>query len=129
MCQSSNNSYINPTSQNVSSKGQDMSLFMQVDGNVSMAESEKCDFYDQKYEKTTKSLPVLQNYNFRSFFGKSGNFCTDMKERLADVCFITEPWEVEDKTEHLQKIEKMLENKGISYISTTRPPTERGGGA
>ena len=43
--------------------------------------------------------------------------------------FFSEPWEVEENPSHKLKIEKMLEKKGIYYISTNRPHLKRGGGA
>ena len=45
------------------------------------------------------------------------------------LCHFLEPWDDEENTSHKLKIEKMHKEKGISYISTPRPPMKRGGGA
>ena len=52
-----------------------------------------------------------------------------MEEREVDICFDSEVWEKAENKKHKQKIESMLEIKGISYISTPRPGKKRGGGA
>ena len=72
------------------------------------------------------SLPVILNYNMRSFFPKYSNFCEDMEERECDVAFLSEVWENGENKKHQFKITEMLELRGIDYISTPRPG--RGGG-
>ena len=67
------------------------------------------------------SLPTVIMYNMRSFFPKQNNFCDDFLEREADLAFLTEVWEKKENSKHKFKIEKMLEMKGINYISTPRP--------
>ena len=52
-----------------------------------------------------------------------------MEEREVDICFVSKVWEKAENKKHKQKIESMLEIKGISYISTPRPGKKRGGGA
>ena len=52
-----------------------------------------------------------------------------MEERRADLCVITEPWEVEDKKEHSNELQKLMNEKGIKYLSTCRLKEKRGGGA
>ena len=75
------------------------------------------------------SLPTILNYNMRSFFPKYENFCDDMEEREADIAFLSEVWEQEENVKHKNKLEYMLEMRGIKYISTPRPGCKRGGGA
>ena len=51
-----------------------------------------------------------------------------MIERGADISFLSEVWEKSENKHHKNKVEEMLEMKGISYISTPRPGVKRGGG-
>ena len=75
------------------------------------------------------TLPRVLNYNMRSIFSKIENFSEDMLEREGDINFVTEIWQKQENKKHQQKIEKMFELSGISYISTPRPGAQRGGGA
>ena len=52
-----------------------------------------------------------------------------MEEREADLAFLSEVWEKQENLKHQAKLEKMLEIRGIQYISTPRPGQKRGGGA
>ena len=72
------------------------------------------------------SLPTVATYNLRSLFPKIGNLSTDMLERYVDVGFLTEIWENSANLEHQLEIEKLLEMKGLKYISTARPPNSKG---
>ena len=72
------------------------------------------------------SLPTVATYNLRSLFPKIGNLSTDMLERHVDVGFLTEIWENSANLEHQLEIEKLLEMKGLKYISTARPPNSKG---
>ena len=72
------------------------------------------------------SLPTVATYNLRSLFPKIGNLSTDMLERHVDVGFLTEIWENSANLEHQLEIEKLLEIKGLKYISTARPPNSKG---
>ena len=65
----------------------------------------------------------------RSFFPKYLNFTRDVIERESDLIFLTEVWQNKENLRHKSKLEKMLEMKGIKYISTPRPGAKRGGGA
>ena len=76
-----------------------------------------------------RSLPIITNYNMRSFLPKIDNFCKDVSERESDICFITEIWQTKESKSHQFKLEEMLHMKGIQYISTPRPTGQRGGGA
>ena len=51
-----------------------------------------------------------------------------MEEREADLAFLSEVWEKQENLKHQAKLEKMLEIRGIQYISTPRPGQVRGGG-
>ena len=75
------------------------------------------------------ALPKLANYNMRALFSKIQSFSEDMRERKTDVCFLTEVWEVKENKKHQFKLEEMFEMRGVKYISTPRPGTQRGGGA
>ena len=75
------------------------------------------------------SLPTLTCYNMRSLFGKILSLSQDIIERESDLIFLTEVWEKAENKGHQQKLEAMLETKGIKYISTPRPGRKRGGGA
>ena len=75
------------------------------------------------------TLPKILNFNMRSLFSKIQNFSEDMLEREGDISFLTEVWQKEENKKHQQKIEEMFEMCGIRYISTSRPGTQRGGGA
>ena len=65
----------------------------------------------------------------RSLFGKILSLSQDIIERESDLIFLTEVWEKAENKGHQQKLEEMLETKGIKYISTPRPGRKRGGGA
>ena len=75
------------------------------------------------------SLPKIINYNTRSFFPKYLNFSQDVIERESDLIFLTEVWQRKENPKHHAKIERMLEMKGIKYISNPHTGTKRGGGA
>ena len=75
------------------------------------------------------SLPKIINYNMRSFFPKYLNFSQDVIERESDLIFLTEVWQRKENPKHHAKIERMLEMKGIKYISNPHTGTKRGGGA
>ena len=73
------------------------------------------------------SLPKIINYNMRSFFPKYLNFSQDVIEKESDLIFLTEVWQRKENPKHHVEIERMLEMRGIKYISTPRPGTKRGG--
>ena len=60
---------------------------------------------------------------------KVSSFCTDMKDRLCSLSFLSEVWQKAENKKHNFKIEKMFEMEGLAYISTPRPGNRRGGGA
>ena len=101
----------------------DMSDILQLDGNDSRSESK-----NSKQDKISAALnlPIVATYNVRSLFPKIGNFKTDMLESKISVSFVSEIWELSDKKEPNIEIEKMLEEDGLKYISTTRKPDSRG---
>jgi len=74
------------------------------------------------------SLPTLSLYNMRSVWAKLDNLADDITMRETDICFLTEVWQKQENKKHNYSIEKMLEMKGIFYISTPRPGARRGGG-
>ena len=100
-----------------------MSDIVQIDGNDSLSEVTTA-----KKDKitTTLGLPIVATYNVRSLFPKVGNFKTDILERNISVSFVSEIWQRSDKKEHSVEIEKMLEEDGLQYFSTTRKPNSRG---
>ena len=75
------------------------------------------------------NLPSLTLYNARSLFPKITSLVTDIDERATDICCVTEVWEKISSKRHQEKIEEMLELKGLKYISTPRRNGRRGGGA
>ena len=96
----------------------------QYDGNVSI--SSESENNTRSRVMTELNLPIVATYNVRSLFPKICNFRTDMVERNISVSFVSEIWQRSDKKEHNLEIEKMLEEDGLKYISTTRKPNERG---
>ena len=84
---------------------------------------------DNNKRGQASSLPKIINYNMRIFFPKYFNFLKDVIERESDLILLTEVWQRKENPKHHAKIERMLEMKGIKYISYPRPGTERGGGA
>ena len=74
------------------------------------------------------SLPTISLYNMRSVWAKMGNLADDIAMRQTDICFLTEVWQKLENKKQNYSIEKMLEMKGIFYISTPRPGARRGGG-
>ena len=74
------------------------------------------------------NLPAFTVYNMRSLWSKANNLGEDIIERDLDISFLSEVWEKKENTLHQSCIEELLELKGISYISTPRPGTRRGGG-
>ena len=78
--------------------------------------------------KPTLSLPNLSVYNARSLLPKISSFAIDVEERATDISFITEIWEQDENKKHQKKVEKLLELKGIKYISKPRR-NRLGGGA
>ena len=79
--------------------------------------------------KSNLSLPNLSLYNTCSLFPKIASPVTDMEERTTDICFITEIWEQDESKKHRKKVEKLLELKGIKYISNPGKNRRRGGAA
>ena len=78
--------------------------------------------------ETQTDLPNIALYNARSLWPKIKNFVTEVHEREIDICLITEVWENSESKEHKNKIEYLMEMKGIKYISTPRSNARRGGG-
>ena len=74
------------------------------------------------------NLPTFTVYNMRSIWSKINNLAEDIEERNVDISFLSEVWEKKESKKHQKGIENLLEMKGISYISTPRPGTKRGGG-
>ena len=72
-------------------------------------------------------LPTFTVYNMRSIWSKINNLAEDIEDRNVDISFLSEVWEKKESKRHQQGIENLLEMKGISYISTPRPGTKRGG--
>ena len=52
-----------------------------------------------------------------------------MEERACNLSFLTEVWQQLENKKHKNKLEELLELRGIKYISTPRPGGRRGGGA
>ena len=75
------------------------------------------------------NLPVFSVANMRSLMPKVNSFADDVLERDIDLAFLGEIWEKVGDKSHLNKIERLLEIKGIKYISTPRRTLKRGGGA
>ena len=75
------------------------------------------------------NLPAFSVCNMRSLMPKVDNFANDVLERNIDIAFLGEVWEKENDKSHKNKIERLLELKGIKYISTPRRTLKRGGGA
>ena len=110
----------------LSSNCQLNSNFVQLDGNVSVCESESIQPGNPPRPKMDKiscalNLPAVATYNCRSIFPKLGSLKTDIIERNIDVGFMVEIWEKSENKNHQMEIEKMLEMDGLKYISTARP--------
>ena len=118
-------------------KNTDKANIPQFDGNISI-ESESS-FYNhvppprqpppvrsQDKITTALQLPKVAAYNLRSLFPKAGNLSTDILERSIDVSFCSEIWEQVDNKVHQFEIEKLLELKGLKYLSTPRKPNSKG---
>ena len=75
------------------------------------------------------SLPTILSYNMRSLWGKIRSLATDIHERSGEIIFLSEVWEKRENKSHKHKIEELLEMSNISYISTPRQGSKRGGGA
>ena len=60
---------------------------------------------------------------------KVENFSNDIFERDIDLSFLGEIWEKVNDKSHQNKVQRLLESKGIQYISTPRRTLKRGGGA
>ena len=75
------------------------------------------------------TLPTFTCYNVRALFPKLSNFAQDMEERACHLSFLTEVWQQLENRKHKNKLEELLELRGIKYISTPRPGGRRGGGA
>jgi len=73
-------------------------------------------------------MPTILQFNARSLFPKISSLVTNISERAADICFVTEIWEQLENRKHQHIIEELLEMKGIKYIITPRR-CKRGGGA
>ena len=75
------------------------------------------------------SLPTFSLYNMRSVWSKLSSLAEDMSERATDFSMQSEVWEKKENLKHKNKIEEVLEMKDMSYFSTARPGSKRGGGA
>ena len=75
------------------------------------------------------SLPTILSYNMRSLWGKIRSLATVIHERSWEIIFLSEVWEKRENKSHKHKIEELLEMSNISYISTPRQGSKRGGGA
>ena len=75
------------------------------------------------------NLPVFTVYNMRSLWSKINCLAEDIIERSVDISFLSEVWEKKENKKHQSSIEQLLEMKSISYISTPRPGSRRGGGS
>ena len=74
------------------------------------------------------NIPAFTVYNMRSLWSKANSLGEDIIERESDISFLSEVWEKKENKQHQSCIEKLLELKGIAYISTPRPGVRRGGG-
>ena len=74
------------------------------------------------------NLPAFTVYNMRSLWSKVNSLGEDIIERDVAISFLSEVWEKKENVLHQSCIQELLELKGISYISTPRPGTRRGGG-
>ena len=72
-----------PPCDNVNRKPCDISNIYQLDGNMSLAESESCIIAPPPPDKISGAahLPVIASYNMRSLFPKIGNVKNDLIER------------------------------------------------
>ena len=104
----------------------DISDIIQLDGNISISESEnnapaqtgaKC----ETRITHAQYLPTIATYNVRSFFPKINNVRTDLIEREISLSFFSEVWQKKESKNHLIQIEGMLQMHGLKYISTPRP--------
>ena len=90
--------------------------------------------YNRIIKRNNKNLealnvPTVTVYNMRSIWSKLDSLAEDIIERSVDISILSEIWEKKENSKHQFRIEKLLEMKGISYISTPRPDSKRGGGA
>ena len=65
----------------------------------------------------------------RSIWGKWNSLAADIHERSGEISFLCEVWEKSENRKKQNRIEELLEMENISYMSTPRPGTKRGGGA
>ena len=81
---------------------------------------------NQSKISTALSLPTVASYNLRSMLPKLENLTTDLLERKIDCGFCQEIWYKETDKKQNYEIEKMLELKGLKFISTSRKPNKLG---
>ena len=112
----------------------DISNIGQLDGNLSIL-SEDSNITPHpppplrvKQDKilTAQHLPTVATYNLRSMVPKVGSLATDLLERKIDCGFCQEIWYKEEDKKHNYEIEKLLELKGLKFISTSRKPNKLG---
>ena len=78
--------------------------------------------------EASMALPTVAVTNFRSLEPKVENVKNDMIEREIDLLFGTETWHKESNRRLKSKVEEMLEENSLNFISCPRPSTKRGGG-
>ena len=105
----------------------DISDIEQLDGNISISESDNLAVTSAPriapVGRATHAqyLPTIAAYNVRSFFPKINGVKTDLIEREISLSFFSEVWQKKESKTHLLKIEGMLQMHGLKYISTPRP--------
>ena len=75
---------------------------------------------------TASHLPTVATYNLRSMVPKLESLTTDLLERKIDCGFCQEIWYKETDKKHNYEVEKLLELKGLKFISTSRKPNKLG---
>ena len=109
------------------------SIIMQLDGNVSLDDTDTAvpndtldfpnsslDSTDEQSSDQSSSIPKIYSGNARSIFPKYIDFVDKLVDHRIDVAQISETWQDVKKDDHKQKIE-LLENKhGYKWYSFAR---------
>ena len=91
-------------------------------------------YYNRIIKRNNKNLealnvPTVTVYKMKSIWSKLDSLAEDIIERSVDISILSEIWEKKENSIHQLRIEKRLEMKGISYISTPRTGSKCSGGA
>ena len=89
-----------------SSEGFSDSVIGQLDGNISLNNSDQVNMGKVDKFSTALYLPTVAAYNCRSLFPKIENFKTDMIEREISVSFLSEIWEKSETKDIYLKLKK-----------------------